>query len=95
MAQGNGNAASEAAQAAQAAAAAAAAAASNPTLIQHMTNFGGRAHHEAELNLSQNSNPGNGENPDHMNPGKKLYLGEKYRMSRQVLYYFVWTLCSL
>ena len=93
MAQGNGNAATEAAQAAQAAAAAAAAAASNPTLIQHMTNFGGRAHHEAELNLSQNSNPGNGsENPDHMNPGKKNC---KYRMSRQVLYYFVWTLCSL
>ena len=71
MAQGNGNAATEAAQAAQAAAAAAAAAASNPTLIQHMTNFGGRGHHEAELNLSQNSNPGNGENSDHMNPGKK------------------------
>ena len=56
MAQGNGNAASEAAQAAQAAAAAAAAA-SNPSLIQHMTNFRG---HETELNLSNNENSSSG-----------------------------------
>ena len=56
MAQGNGNAASEAAQAAQAAAAAAAAA-SNPSLIQHMTNFRG---HETELNLSSENSSGTG-----------------------------------
>ena len=64
MAQGNGNAASEAAQAAQAAAAAAAAA-TNPNLIQHMTNFG--RGHDTELNLSNNSSgsAAGGEN-DHM-----------------------------